>query len=532
MKRTPFPLEVYSPQPKGSNGRQLNFSKKLFQNFWNFSADKASKLLEQKDPDYWEQKGAQLALQLFYATAERVPAYKDFLKKNSIRPSLIKTIKDFKKIPTVNKKNYLEKYPIEDLHFDGKFFNNQMISVSSGSSGNPFFWPRSGILEMETTYVQEMFLKKFFRIHKRSTLYINCFAMGMYIAGPIILNSALRISQKGYPLTIITPGLSMDDIMRVLPSISTHFDQIIIAGYPPYVKDIIEEGRQRGIYWHKMAPKLILAGEGFSEKWRERVAELGGIENPRDSIINLYGTADASIVGHETPESITIRRFADQDTKLRQELFGEKYSNRLPTLVQYLPTQKYFESINNELHFTATSGIPLIRYNIHDDGGLISYQKAASMCKERKHDVLGDLNKKAKGSPSWKLPYVYLYGRSDFTVVIYGANVYPENIKAALETKNIINKTTGRFIMSVEYNQRQDPHLHIHVEISDQEQNTKALEEKIQTVITKTLLRINYEYRSSYQAKGDMLRPVVQLHEKGDDKIFPRTSIKQRWTDN
>ncbi len=532
MLRAPFPLPVCPPPLKQGSAafQQKTFSAKLYQDFWRFSVDKASQLLEQKEPEYWERKGEQLALELFHAAAERVPAYKDFLQKNGIKPSLVKTIKDFKKIPPVDKKNYLQKYPLEALHIDGKLSDAQMVSVSSGSSGEPFFWPRSGLLELETTYVQEMYLNKFFHIEKHLTLYLDCFAMGMYIAGPIILNSALRISQKGYPMIVITPGLSMDDILRVLPNIGNKFEQVIISGYPPYVKDIIEEGRQAGVPWNKMNLHLILAGEGFSEQWRDRVAELGCIPDIFNSIINLYGTADASIVAHETPESIIFRRFTDRDKRLRVKVFGDRYPNRLPTLVQYLPTQKYFEVIGNELHLTTTSGIPLIRYNIHDDGGIISYQDMSRVCQDRRLNTTETLQQETNGTPSWKLPFVYLYGRSDFTVVIYGANVYPENIKAALESNGLVNKVTGRFTMTTEYNQRQDPYLLIHIELAHGEQNTKALEKKIQSIITDTLLHLNDEYRSSYNAKGDMMRPTIQLHEKGDSQFFARTQSKQRWT--
>ena len=83
-KRTPFPLPVAPPlcQNNQSESQQQNeFSKELLNNFWNFSADKASQMLEEKDPAYWEKRGEQLALSLFHAAAERVPAYKDFLKK-------------------------------------------------------------------------------------------------------------------------------------------------------------------------------------------------------------------------------------------------------------------------------------------------------------------------------------------------------------------------------------------------------------------------------------------------------------------
>src|SRR3989338_9490766 len=529
IQRIPFPLPVCPPS--GTDVKQMKqFTQSLYKDFWNFSVDEASRLLEQKEPSYWQNQGERLALILFHQAAERVPAYKDFLNKNHIKHIKIKTIQDFQNVPTVDKKNYLEKYPLEALYFEGTLFEAQMVSVSSGSSGEPFLWPRGGLLEMETTYIQEMYLKKFFEIDTLSTLYIDSFAMGMYIAGPIILNSALRISQKGYPMMVITPGLSMNDIMRVLPKIGNKFDQIIIGGYPPFVKDIIEEGRQRGLFWKQLKPRLILAGEGFSEEWRDMVSELAGIDDSYNKIINIYGTADASIVGHETPESIILRRFINSQPDIQKKVFNSHYQNRLPTLVQYFPTQKYFEVVDQELHFTATSGIPLIRYNIHDNGGILPYDQITQLCDKEGFDIDQTMKNKPTPCPSWKLPFVYLYGRSDFTAVVYGANIYPENIKNALECKEVINSVTGRFTMSTEYNKRQDTYLLIHVELADGIANTKSLEDKIENVITDTLLRLNDEYRSSYQAKEKLMRPTIQLHDKKDQQFFNRDQRKQKWT--
>lgn len=535
MEYLPFPLEVYPPPIKGEEHAhefQRQFTKRLFNDYWDFPIDKAHTVLQEKDAEYWEQKGIERALQLFHAAAERVPAYKDFLQKNKIKPSLIQTADDFRQVPTVNKKNYLQLYPMEALLWDGQVDDSQMVAVSSGSSGEPFFWPRSGLLELETTYVQELYLKEIFQIDRYSTLYLDCFAMGMYIAGPIILNSALRVSQKGYPMTVITPGLSMDDIMRVIPNLAPHFEQIILAGYPPYIKDVVEEGIKAGVDWSKYKTRMLLAGEGFSEQWRDYVAQLAGNINVRDSIINIYGTADASIVGHETPESITIRRFVDQNEQLRKKLFNSRYPGRLPTLVQYLPTQKYFEVIDHELHFTATSGIPLIRYNIHDDGGVVTYKDAIAACSEYSLEVADILKKEVPDAPSWKLPFVYLYGRSDFTVVLYGANVYPENIKSALESKEIRNLVTGRFVMTIEHNEDQDQYLLVRVELADQINTSDSILKKIRNNITKTLLTVNDEYRSSYRAKGDSMQPTVILYSKGDNDHFGRMKNKQRWADN
>jgi phenylacetate-CoA ligase len=33
----------------------------------------------------------------------------------------------------------------------------------------------------------------------------------------------------------------------------------------------------------------------------------------------------------------------------------------------------------------------------------------------------------------YPLPFVYLFGRADFTVSYFGANIYPENVSVGLE---------------------------------------------------------------------------------------------------
>jgi phenylacetate-CoA ligase len=83
----------------------------------------------------------------------------------------------------------------------------------------------------------------------------------------------------------------------------------------------------------------------------------------------LYGTADAGVLGTETPLSITIRRFLAGNPSAAQALTGQL---RLPTLVQYDPADRFFESLDDgTLVFSADGGIPLVRYHIADEGGVI-----------------------------------------------------------------------------------------------------------------------------------------------------------------
>src|SRR3989344_5952796 len=83
--------------------------------------------LKRKPEHYWIKKGEKRALQLFSLMAQRVPAYKDFLKKNNINAEKIKTINDFKHVPTIDKDNYLRIYPLEKLCWDGELKAKQWV---------------------------------------------------------------------------------------------------------------------------------------------------------------------------------------------------------------------------------------------------------------------------------------------------------------------------------------------------------------------------------------------------------------------
>jgi len=57
-------------------------------------------------------------------------------------------------------------------------------------------------------------------------------------------------------------------------------------------------------------------------------------------IVSLYGTADAGVIGNETPLSVAIRRWLAAHPEAAAGLFG---AQRLPTLVQYDPFSRLLE---------------------------------------------------------------------------------------------------------------------------------------------------------------------------------------------
>ena len=160
----------------------LNLSEaELVAYFLKTKASEIESEYRSNDSHYWRVAGEKNALSVFRMAAQKVPAYKNFLKVNKINPLKIKTIKDFKKLPVVDKHNYLRAYPLKDLCLDGDLSKARIISCSSGSTGEPFFWPRGTRQEIEGAQQVEL-LYRILGIDK-PTLIIIGFAFGNWISG-------------------------------------------------------------------------------------------------------------------------------------------------------------------------------------------------------------------------------------------------------------------------------------------------------------------------------------------------------------
>ncbi len=473
-----------------------------------------------------EKVGEKLALSLFHQVAQRVPAYKKWLKKNKIDPTKIKNIKDFQSLPIVTKKNYLRAYPLNELCWDGKVSDLYILSSSSGSTGNPFLWPRGEEQELEGGLNFEVIFKEFFQADKYSTLLINSFSMGTWIAGPFVLACAEYLAKKGYPILTVTPGLDKEVAFSLFKNLAEYFDQIVISGYPPYIKDILDTGKSHGINWSKYQIKLLFAAEGFSEKWREHVHEIIGAKDDFKTSINIYGSADAAILSHETPVTTLIRKLVSENFDSMKKVFGD---NRIPTLTQYDPRLKYFEVVNDSIIFTTRSGIPLIRYEIGDSGGVYSFQAMDQKLSELGINLKDESRKFNLQNSLWRLPFVYVFGRSDFTVSFYGLLIYPEHIKYGLESDKYLKKfLTGKFVVSVEFDKDQDPYLMLRVELLENVNPSEILKEKVKRSVVKGLTKVNSEYTRLHEVLKDRALPVIELI-KNSDNLYFRQGTKQKW---
>jgi phenylacetate-CoA ligase len=475
--------------------------------------------LNRKDPN-----GEKRALELFHTVARRVPAYKNFLEKEHIQEKKIRTYADFVKyVPLIDKENYISQYPLADLCLDGNLFTNRIISVSSGSTGEPSYWPRGLAQDLEGARMHTPIYDDIFQMNRKSTLFVVCFSMGAWIAGSFTTSATLTYIDKGNPVNIITPGLDKTEAINAIKYLAPSYEQVVLVGYPPFTKDIIDEGTRAGIKWKEMKTRIMTAGEAFSEEWRDYVLKLVHSTDPYHDAINVYGSADAGMLGYETPVSILMRRIYNQRPKTRSDFFG---TDMTPSIIQYDPQHRHFEAVNGELVFTAMSGIPFVRYNIKDFGGIMSFDEAVAPIEERFTTLA---SRYGVNVDKWRQqPFLYLKGRKGFSTTIYAVNVYPENIKAALIDRRVQRWVTGRFTMATHNYSDMDQFFEINVELAQDFVVKKQHQELVEEVILQKLTKLNAEFHKLHTAIGVKALPRVHLIKFGDPEYFSQTG-KHKW---
>lgn len=461
-------------------------------------------------------------LNLFRRTASHVPAYRSFLDAHGIAPETIGSFEAFRRLPLIDKANYMRAYPLPERCRNGNLSECDRMAVSSGSTGTPTFWPRSIVDELDIALRFEQIFHDGFRAHERSTLAVVCFALGNWVGGLYTTSCAWHLAAKGYPLMVATPGNKKEEIFRVIRELAPRFEQTVLLGYPPFIKDVIDAGLAEGIEWPRYRVKMVFAGEVFSEEWRSLVGERAGSKAPCHDSASLYGTADAGVLGNETPLSIAIRRFLADRPKAARELFGE---SRLPTLVQYDPISRFFEVHEETLVVSGDNGVPLIRYHIADKGGIVGYREMRDFLRDW-GAALSD-HGLDDGFPCRPLPFAYVFGRADFTVSFYGANIYPENVTVGLEQPDIMAWATGKFVLETKESADGDKYLSVTAELlpgaAADDRKCRMLAESVKA----QLLRLNSEF-ANYTPPEKQL-PKVTLRPFEDPDYFP-PGVKHRYT--
>lgn len=367
-----------------------------------------------------ERLSAPAALRAARYSLARVPAYRDFVAAHGWRDRRRGSAADqLRALPETDKASYIKAYPTADRCVDGVIPSEGVeIDESSGSSGTPYSWVRSAA-ELEEVHRTLSQLAR--HLLGRRIVTVNGFSMGAWATGT---NVSKALAHNGI---IKSTGPDPEKILSALDLLGRRYTYVI-TGYPPFLKELLEYGDAQGFDWRRYRMFGVVGGEGMSELLRAR------LEERFIAVYSAYGASDLDIgVAGEFPLSVTIRKHAAENPRLAEALFGD--ARRLPMLFQYNPFSYYVES-NDEGELVVTVNrlsmlSPRIRYNIHDEGGALSYRHVLDVCRDFGFDPVAEAYGRSKVR-AFKLPFLFVRGRSDSTLSYMGANIYPEDVEQAL----------------------------------------------------------------------------------------------------
>ncbi|OIO35962.1 MAG: hypothetical protein AUJ74_03805 [Candidatus Omnitrophica bacterium CG1_02_44_16] len=379
-------------------------------------------------------------LKAFQRAALKVPAYEQFLKEHNAPVSSIKTIEDFKKlVPLLDKDKTFKLYTdnIKKLCVDSEINNIHEIVSSSGHSG---LFSYSLINKKESAMSQDtidFMLDYIFNVGGKKTLLINCLPMGVKIHSSLV--------------TIADTSVRPDIVISAIKTFAASYEQIILIGENSFVKKCLEDGAESGIEWKKLKMHIVLGEEMLPENLRTYFCDILGVDpdqpDSKSLIGSSLGVAEFGLnIFYETKELIRIRRLLQRDRKFREALIKADPDN-LPSLMQYNPLRFFVEESPKErglsdivlTNLQEEAVIPLVRYNIKDEGICVSFKHLK--------DTLAAFNY-ADYTPRVRLPLAAVWGRDKITLE-EGFALRPEFVKELLyKEKTIAENITGNFKLS------------------------------------------------------------------------------------
>ncbi|MGX1762877.1 hypothetical protein ACWIG5_39305, partial [Streptomyces lydicus] len=392
-------------------------------------------------------------------------------------------------------------------------------SSSSGSTGEPSYYPRNELSWTESIEFYDRLLRFVFDSHQRPTLLVTGFAMGSWLGGTYTEQAEHDLRRRGHKISILTPGIDADSVIAQLSDYPRPYpyDQVVLAGYPPFVQDVLDLLSEPA---PELDMRLLLAGESISEDQRDRL--LTRIAKPAsepDKVCLLYGTACAGVMGHETPTTIAIRRLAHQDAQLRASLFGDPAV--LPTFVEYDPRMRYTEvDADGRLLVTADKArLPLVRYRIDDEGKILTPSELTAVLRQHGHHLpVRTTHSDAR--------FLIAHRRTDIAANFYGVKLYPDDIRSVLCASDLQEFLTGTFTLDTEWRPNLDQKLRLHVEVRAGAPLRQGIRELIRQRVTDQLKRSNSDYRQLHAALGIDAEPTIVLGDFGSNPFrYPRKTL-------
>jgi len=461
-----------------------------------------------------------------WRAAKRVPAYRDFLEQAAVDPDDLFPFGILGRLPETEKRNYIDRYGLMERCVGGGVpYPGTTIDESSGSTGTPYNWIR-GRREREVAHRNISFFARY-AFGDGPLVTLNAFSMGAWAAG---MNMSLGMTRHGIVKSI---GPDIDKLLSTLTYLGPSY-RYLISGYPPFLKHLLDEGARRGFPWDRYEVHGLVGGEGMTEELRDVL-----LERFR-SVYSGYGATDIEIgMAAESPVSVALRRLARRRPDVREALFGD--DPRLPMVFQYNPLIHFLE-VNELGEIICTVSrldllSPRIRYNVHDEGGLLGFATARERLAAFGFDIerIGERDETAgpRGPLPWSrpipLPFLWVNGRRDATISVMGANIYPEDIETVVYRDPTLVPRLHSFLLSTVDDERGVPRPMVALELADMAGVDDRWRATMADQLRDGLTGLNIDYRSSIAEFPDAMQPIVATYGLGEGPFAADAKrIKQR----
>ncbi len=461
-----------------------------------------------------------------WRAVQRVPGYRAYLHAHGVQVERLVPAGILEKLPETDKASYIDRFPLAERCLGGKIpFRGTTIDESSGSTGTPYNWIRSEA-ERHIAHRNISFFARYC-YGADPLITINAFSMGAWATG---LNMSLALNRNGI---VKSTGPDIGKILSTMRFLGPGY-RYLILGYPPFVKHLLDEGDRADIGWDRYAMHAMVGGEGMTEELRDHLL-LRFV-----SVFSGYGATDIEIgMAGESPASVALRRIARARPPVRRALFGD--DSRLPMVFQYNPLIHHLE-VNEEREVICSISrldvlAPRIRYNVHDEGGVLDYGQVAARLRDfgvrlsqlgAEKDVAGP-----RGPLPWvqpvQLPFLWIYGRRDATISVMGANIYPEDIETLIYRDAQLAAAVHSFSLSVATGSTSTPRPCIAIELNDGFAADSAWHDRLAAQFQAGLDGLNLDYKAALAEFPAAMAPMVQTFALGEGPFQQDAGrIKQR----
>jgi phenylacetate-CoA ligase len=412
-------------------------------------------------------------------------------------------------LPVLDKANYVDRYPLAARCRGGRVPSTGVeIDESSGSSGRPYQWVRSRteLDEVERGLAGQAALALRERTHE-PVVVLNCFSMGAWATGSSVTGALKHLG------LIKSCGPDTDKALTAIELLGTD-TCYVVCGYPPFLATLLDAANARGLDLSALELWGFVGGEGMTEVLRAR------LERVFRRVLSAYGASDLDIgVAGETEVAIALRQAAVADPDLAQALFGG--TGRVPMVFQYDPSAYHVESVDGQLVVTVNRRLlsPRVRYSVQDAGGSIQFGRAVAIAQQHGIELPTD--------GAARLPFLYVAGRADSTLSHMGANLYPEDVDAALGTLAEQHPAFGLGTFSLELAECADGSTRprIHVESRD-----ASVADEVAAGIASWLVAHNRDWAAVADEDPRALDFDIRLAEPGTGVFAVNaTRIKRRY---